>query len=263
MLSPEISAMSPTVGTAPQLSIIIATWNASRTFERCIRSITGQDFSDWEILVADGASNDGTVELIRQHEAHIAWWQSEKDGGIYDAWNKALDHARGAYVCFLGADDALADCGVLARLYAAIGNQKYDLVTSRGLILDPTSGKGSEFGSPWDYQRIGRRMVVCHPGLLHRRALFEKHGEFDTRYQIAGDLDFLLRLPPDVDALHVDIISVLIEGGGVSRQNVFARMREQREVLMRCRRYGPIRAYLAWADKLWRYPFARLLKISH
>lgn len=259
----KIPTTSQPVHPVPRLSIIIATWNAARTFERCLRSITGQDFTDWELLIADGASTDGTVELIGRHESHIAWWQSQEDGGIYDAWNQALAHARGEHICFLGADDAWADHGALARLYAAIGTRQYDLVTSRGLIFDPASGKGISFGSAWNYQRIGRRMVVCHPGLLHRRSLFERYGVFDTRYRIAGDLDFLLRLPPDVTSLHVETTSILIEDAGVSRKNVFARMREQRKVLAHCERYGPLRAYLAWADKLWRYPIARLLNIPH
>lgn len=255
--------MSQSVDPAPRLSIIIATWNAARTFERCLRSIIGQDFTDWELLVADCASIDGTVALIRRHESQIAWWQSQKDGGIYDAWNKALVHARGEYICFLGADDAWADPSALTRLYAAIKTEKYDLVTSRGLIFNPATDKEINFGSAWDYQRIGRRMVVCHPGLLHRRSLFERYGMFDTRYRIAGDLDFLLRMPPDLLTLHLESTSVLIEAGGISRKNVLARLREQREVLAHCERYGPFRAYLAWADKLWRYPIARLLNIPH
>lgn len=255
--------MSQPANPAPRLSIIIATWNAARTFERCLRSIIGQEFTDWELLIADSASTDGTVDLIRRYESHIAWWRSEKDEGIYDAWNKALLHACGEYVCFLGADDAWANHGALARLDAAISTHQYDLVTSHGFIFDPATGKGVNFGSAWDYHRVGRRMVVCHPGLLHRRSLFARYGMFDTRYRIAGDLDFLLRMPPNLRTLHVDTNSVLIEAAGVSRKNVLARLREQREVLAHCERYGPFRAYLAWADKLWRYPIARLLNISH
>lgn len=255
--------MSSPLRLAPRLSIIIATWNAARTFERCLRSIIGQDFADWELLIADGGSTDGTVDLIRRHDAHITWWRTERDGGIYDAWNQALVHTRGEYVCFLGADDAFADQGALTRLDAAIGTQQYDLVSSRGLIFDPATGKEVNFGSAWNYRRIGRRMVVCHPGLLHRRSLFDRYGTFDTRYRVAGDLDFLLRMPPNLPTLHVDTTSVLIEAGGVSRTNVLARLREQREVLAHCERYGPFRAYLAWADKLWRYPIARLLNIPH
>lgn len=256
-------AMNHITQGPPRLTIIVATWNAARTFERCIHSIIEQDFTSWELLIADGASTDGTVDLIRQHERHITWWQSSQDEGIYDAWNKALLHARGDYVCFLGADDAWADRGALARLYAVIGAQKFDLVTSRGLIFAPATSKATQFGSAWDYRRIGRRMVVCHPGLLHRRSLFELYGLFNTRYRIAGDLEFLLRLPPNTHAMDIDSISVLIEAGGISRKNVLMRLREQREILTRCKRYGLIRAYLSWLDKLWRYPIARLFNISH
>lgn len=255
--------MSKPVVNMPRLSIIIATRNAERTFERCMHSITGQDFTDWEILIADGASTDNTVSLIRKHEAIIAWWQSKGDEGIYDAWNQAIARARGEYVCFLGADDAWADDHALARLYRAIGEQEYDLVTSSGLVINSATGKRERFGSAWDYQRIGRRSVVCHPGLLHRRSLFERYGDFDSHYRIAGDLDFMLRLPASIHTLHVDTVSTLIDSEGMSRRNVLARLREQREVLARCERYGPIFAHLVWIDKLWRYPLARLFHIPH
>lgn len=247
----------------PKLSIVIATYNAAHTLERCLQSIIGQTFKDWELIIADGGSGDGTTAILRSHATHIAHWHTHRDLGIYDAWNQAICHARGEYVCFLGADDAWANQTTLANLFAAIGGQRPDVVTSRGLIHDPRTGKEVTFGSPWNYQRIGRRMVMCHPGLLHRRSLFERYGLFDTRYRIAGDLDFLLRLPSDLSSLHVDLTSVMIEASGISRKNVLARMREQRDVLARCERYGPIRAYVAWIDKLWRYPIARFLDIPH
>lgn len=251
------------VNPMPRLSIIIATWQAAATLERCLASIIGQTFVDWELLIADGASSDGTVDIIRSHEEHISWWHSGPDHGIYDAWNKALAHASGEYACFLGADDAWADVEALARLFGAVGDAKYDVVTSIGRFNDSGAGKSFEFGSAFDYQRLGRRMVVCHPGMLHRRALFIEHGYYDTRYRIAGDLDFLLRLPASTRALHVNTISVIVEAAGVSRRNVLSRLREQRDILMRCPRYGPVRAYIAWLDKLWRFPIANVLNISH
>lgn len=258
-----ISNANSHVEAIPRLSIIIATYQAASTLERCLNSIIEQEFKDWELLLADSASTDGTVDLIDKYDQHIAWWQSQKDDGIYDAWNQALLQARGEYVCFLGADDAWADKGALARIFMAVGNRRHDIVTSRGSIVDSSTGKSFTYGSAWNYKRIGRRMVVCHPGLLHRRSLFCTYGMFDTRYRITGDLDFLLRLPPELRALHVDTTSVVVAAAGVSRQNVLERLREQREVLARCKRYGPVRAYIAWIDKLVRLPIARLLKIPH
>lgn len=247
----------------PRLSIVIATWQAASCLENALRSIFDQTFEAWELLIADGGSTDGTVDLIRKCDASIAWWQSREDDGIYDAWNQALQHARGEYVCFLGADDVWADADSLARLFRAIGTAQYDLVTSCGRSVDSKTGRSFELGSAWDYGRIGRRMTVCHPGLLHRRTLFARFGSFDTRYRIVGDLDFLLRLPPDICTLHVDTTSVIIEAQGISRTKVLDRLREQREVLARCERYGTFRAYLAWLDKLWRFPIARMLNIPH
>jgi hypothetical protein len=106
-------------------------------------------------------------------------------------------------------------------------------------------------------------MVVCQPGLLHRRALFETFGLFDPNFRITGDLDFLLRLPEDLATLHLDAVTIRVEAAGISRQNVLARLREQRIALARCARYGPIRARLVWIDKLLRYPLARLCGIAH
>ncbi len=248
---------------SPRLSIVMATWQAVGTLERCLNSTIGQEFSDWELVIADGASTDGTTDVLKRYEGHIAWWHSEADGGIYDAWNKALAHANGEYVCFLGADDAWADALALSRLFAEIGNAEFDVVTSVGRFTNSQTGKAMRFGSAWDYRRLGRRMLVCHPGMLHRRTLFDELGLYDTRYRIAGDLDFLLRLPEDTRALHVDMVSVIVEAAGISRRNVLPRLREQREVLSRCPRYGPFKAYLAWLDKLWRYPIAQAFDISH
>jgi glycosyltransferase involved in cell wall biosynthesis len=247
----------------PFVSIVVATWNAARTFARCVQSIVEQDLTEWELLVSDGGSADGTVDLIRERARWIGWWRSGADSGIYDAWNRALEHARGDYVCFLGADDAFLDRTSLQRLRSAAGARPFDLITSRGVAFDAGTGKRVLSGGAWNYKRLGRRMVVCHPGLLHRRTLFDEHGKFDVRYKIAGDLDFLLRLPPDVRTLDVDTPTVLIETSGISRRNVLQRLREQRDILKRCERYGPWRANLAWIDKLWRYPIAKLFDIPH
>ncbi|HVI25617.1 MAG TPA: glycosyltransferase family 2 protein [Xanthomonadaceae bacterium] len=249
--------------SSPRLSIIIATWNAARTLERCLASIVAQSFTDWELLISDGESSDETVNLIQKHQGRISWWRSSKDDGIYDAWNRALEHAKGEYVCFLGADDELESSQALATLFTAAAERRFDLITSRGRMVDPSRRKEEIFGSSWNYKRLGRRMVVCHPGLLHHRSLFERYGMFDTRYRIAGDLEFLLRLPEELETLDVEETTVIIELGGVSRKNILARLREQRIALSHCPRFGPVRAHLVWIDKLWRYPIARLFGISH
>ena len=258
-----ISAVRRPTATAPRLSIIIATWNAARTFERCLRSITEQDFTDWELLIADGASTDGTVDLIRQQEPHITWWQSKKDDGIYDAWNQALANAHGDYVAFLGADDVWHAPSTLRLIFDAIDDKELDLVTGRGLLVDSKGKLYHEFGGAWDYRKVERRMTICHPGALHRRDLFERYGKFDTSYRISADYDFLLRLPSDLRSLHVDMVLTDITDGGVSRKYRWLMLRERYRAQANCSRIGSIRAAINYIDKLWRIPAAKILGIPN
>jgi glycosyltransferase involved in cell wall biosynthesis len=247
----------------PRISFIVATRNAGGTLQACIDSIRNQMFRDWELIVVDGASSDTTVEILRRNAASIAYWHSRPDGGIYDAWNQALQHARGSYVCFIGADDALHAPDSLQRMVDAIGAGEFDLVTARGLLIRPGVAKPYAFGGAWDYRKVARRMTICHPGTLHRRALFDRFGRFDTGYRIGADYDFLLRLPPDLRSLHLDFPVVDVADGGLSRSRRLAMLRERFRAQAHCRRVGRLRAAFNFADKLWRLPVARLLRIPN
>ena len=247
----------------PRLSIIIATFNTAATIERCLQSIVSQSSQDWEVLVADGGSTDGTIDLIQKHEHALAWWHSGPDAGIYDAWNKVIAHTRGEYVCFLGADDALHAPDTLEALFSAIGNGSYDLITSRGMLRNDRWQPTHPVGAPWNEAKLPRRIRLCHPGLLHHRSLFARFGEFNTRYQIAADFEFLLRLPPDIRTFDVQSITVDIQEQGISRHRFWQRIRETREIHAASPRVGPVKAWMYWADKAWRRPIARTLGLPH
>lgn len=249
--------------TIPKLSIIIATYNAAKTLERCLASITAQTFTGWELLIRDGGSSDATLSIIEKYGSIVTWRESAPDGGIYDAWNMALAHARGEYVCFLGADDALHAPTSLDALFSVVGQEAYDLVTSRGMLRDKSWKAICLIGAPWSEAKLPRRIRLCHPGLLHRRSLFSRFGTFDARYRIAADFEFLLRFPPDIRAIDVPVTIVDIQDDGISRHMFWRRIREYREVHAASPRVGPVRAWLYWADKVWRRPIARMLGLPH
>ena len=208
---------------SPFLSVVVATRNAAPVLQGLLDSLALQTFRDFEVLVCDGSSGDATLSLLEQAAAtlpvRVVSWS---DSGIYDAWNRALANARGAWVCFLGADDRLADASSLSRLVQAARQVPADigvvfgrvaLVGESGLVLQ-------NLGEPWEKVRSRFRQIMCvpHPGAMHRRTLFDRHGTFDPTFRIAGDYEWLLRELKNHDALFVPETTVHMCFGGVSAQ---------------------------------------------
>lgn len=247
----------------PKISVLIATFNAEGTLDRCLDSLLAQTFRGFEVLVADGGSTDGTAAILSRRSAELAYWHSHPDQGIYDAWNQLLRRARGEYICFMGADDAFFGPETLLRLAAAVDGGHYELVSSRGELRDRHWRRLTTFGGPWDFAKAPRRMGVCHPGLLHHHSLFRRFGEFDARYRIAGDLDFLLRLPDGLRTLDLGVVTVATQDDGVSRRAFWRRLKERRQIHACCPRVGPVMAWIYWLDKAWRRPIARMLGLPH
>src|SRR3990170_1119466 len=103
----------------PLFTIIVATLNSAHRLPRCIASFAGQTYPRRELIVMDGGSTDGTVDIIRTQGPAVAYWESSPDRGIYHAWNKALAHAHGEWICFLGADDYFWSPTSLSRVAEA------------------------------------------------------------------------------------------------------------------------------------------------
>ncbi|HEX3386494.1 MAG TPA: glycosyltransferase, partial [Mucilaginibacter sp.] len=89
----------------PKVSIVTVVFNAADSLELTILSVINQSYPNTEFIIIDGGSTDGTVDLIKKYDKKINYWISEKDSGIYDAMNKALDVVSGDWVYFLGAGD--------------------------------------------------------------------------------------------------------------------------------------------------------------
>lgn len=204
----------------PFFSIVIATHNAAAHLEGCLASIRAQDFTSREIIVADGASTDGTLELIARHAAEIASWRSRKDTGPFDAWNEALARARGEWIMFLGADDRLASGDTLGRIHAAVrGEMHHRFVYGRVDLISEATGAvcGTENG-PWPEMKpkFMRAANLVHTGSINHRSLFEDFGAFDTSFRICGDYEFMLRVLLKEDPLFLDMMVVRMRRGGLS-----------------------------------------------
>ena len=98
-----------------KLSIITVNFNDSEGLERTIRSVISQTFRDFEFIVIDGGSTDGSVNVIKKYENHINYWVSEHDGGIYAGMNKGLRQAKGEFVNFMNGGDSYHSPDVLFK----------------------------------------------------------------------------------------------------------------------------------------------------
>lgn len=219
----------------PLISVIIAVYNGAKTLQQCLDSVAQQSHPNVELIVIDGGSNDGTVELLKANQAGISYWVSEPDSGIYNAWNKALAQATGEWVCFLGADDFFWDAQVLVRMTTALHALPPSIRVAYGqiMLLNHDGQSLYPVGEPWPKvkERFKQLMCIPHQGAMHRRSLFDAHGGFDESFRIAGDYELLLRELKSEDAVFVpDLILVGMRHCGVSSDpgNALVSLRELR-----------------------------------
>ena len=214
---PEINS----IPLPPLITVIVATYNAEKTLQRCIDSIINQTHENVELIVIDGGSTDTTNAILKSHIGSIAYWISEPDSGIYSAWNKALEHANGEWICFLGADDFLYQPDVFARLSSSLvrAYPAARIVYARVAIIVGNGEIVDMLGEPWTRMREKFLTGTClpTPGVMHHRSLFAEHGKFDESFLIAGDYEMLLRELKAADAIYVSaIILTGMQHGGVS-----------------------------------------------
>ena len=199
----------------PLVTVITATYNAAATLLECIESVRSQEYPHIEHVLIDGASTDGTVDILRENQNIVREWVSEPDKGIYDAWNKGLRRARGEWIAFLGADDVYLPGAIQAYMQLATKHPEAEYLSGQVRWLGP-GGRTRIIGEPWQWPRFQRYMCTAHVGSMHRRRLFDTYGEYDTSYRIVGDYELLLRARGELSAAFLPQVTVAMRGGGAS-----------------------------------------------
>lgn len=163
-------------------------FNGQRHLEQCIASVLGQTYEHIQYIVIDGGSTDGSVDIIKQHADRIAYWVSEKDNGISDAFNKGLAHCDGEVVGILNADDWYDPQAVelamrqLERADVTFGDIQFWRDGKKEAIV-----KGNGAMLEWE-------MTLNHPTVFIKKHCYDEFGGFDTSLRCAMDYDLLLRL---------------------------------------------------------------------
>lgn len=168
----------------PKVSIIIATYNSGRTVRAALESVHSQTFQDWECIVVDGASKDETLEIVKEYcdKDNRFRYISEKDHGIYDAFNKGWKMANSPWVHYLGSDDSLTKDGMEG--VALELDDSYSIVTG-DVYLHRVDGTIRE--------QQYKGYFGCHQGVVMQRKVIEKLGGFDEQYRIMADYDLMVR----------------------------------------------------------------------
>lgn len=170
--------------SAPLFSIILPTFNAAATIREAVHSVLSQSFGDFELLIQDGGSSDGTLDGLPSDERIKA--VAAQDKGVYDAMNRALARATGEWVYILGADDRLMDPDVLEHVAAGLT----DLDVLYGDVVSPRWE--SRYNGEFDALKIGD-CNICHQALFVRRTLYARLGGFDLRYPVLADWHLNMR----------------------------------------------------------------------
>lgn len=219
----------------PLLTIIVAVFNGRATLQQCIDSVAQQTYTNKELIIIDGGSRDGTVDLLEANRERISYWISEPDKGIYNAWNKGLSQAKGEWICFLGADDYFWDAQVLEQMTEQLIKLPASIRVAYGqiMLLNNDGKRLYPIGEPWEKIKDRFKQVMCipHQGVMHRRSLFEQHGQFDESYRIAGDYELLLRELKTGGAVFIhNLIVAGMRQGGISNvpANALVTMQEFR-----------------------------------
>lgn len=227
------------------LSVITVCFNAEKTIERTIQSVLQQTYPAIQHIIVDGASTDGTMNIINNYREKIAAVISEKDAGLYDGMNKGLKAATGEYVYFLNADDEFFDKTIVEKIFAA--NTGADVYYGEVMFTDKA---GKELGvrskvtnqktpEQLDWKGLQKGMVVSHQAFFVKRKLAV---EYDLRYKICSDIDWMIRcLKNSKRIINTHLVFAKFAAGGTSKQRQKLAWRERFFILQR--HYGVIKNF--------------------
>jgi len=202
----------------PKISIITIVKNGMPYIIETIKSVQNQNYKNIEYIVIDGESTDGTVDCIKSNQSKIDYFNSEKDNGIADAFNKGLKVASGDYVMFLNADDKLASEHAIELLVNVIlENNKPTFVYGDCYVLCRETGSLKYRASiNFDLKNIKKGLMPPHPSTLVNINYFQKYGNFDSNFKIAMDFEWFIRGIRDSKVIHSSELITYVRDGGIS-----------------------------------------------
>ncbi len=196
----------------PLFTIITVVYNDVEKIEGTIKSVISQTYENFEYIVIDGKSDDGTLDVIKKYKDRIDYWVSEKDGGIYDAMNKGIEKSKGEYIYFLNSGDSFYDKNVLNLVSKEM--EKFNGLLICGLVRKEYNGYTLIQKS--NFKKLQKFTNPCHQACFIK-ALFLKENRFDTVFKSAADFDLFCKIQKSKQVVKdVDIIVANYDTSGFS-----------------------------------------------
>ena len=217
-----------------KISIITATYNREKTVADSLSSLRQQSHGDYEHLIQDGGSTDGTLDIVRSLADERTIITNEPDEGIYDALNRGIKRASGEVIGIMHSDDFFASNSVLEKVAAVLEDRSLDGAYGDLQYIsasEPTNVIRHWKAGRYTPERLNWGWMPPHPTLYLRREVFERWGYYDTSYQIAADYDAMLRwlVRGKIKLAYIPEVLVKMRVGGESNRSLERIIRKSRE----------------------------------
>jgi len=204
-----------------KVSIITVVWNNKNTIKDAIDSVLNQTYKDIEYIIIDGASTDGTVEIVQSYGGKVSKFVSEPDKGLYNAMNKGVALSTGDVVGILNSDDFYIDEFVIEKVVKEFEEKNVDSVYADLVYVEPKNlNKTVRYydSSKFNPSKFSYGWMPAHPTFFVKKDTYEKHGVFRTDLKIAADFDILIRflLTHKISYSYMQEVLVKMRVGGVS-----------------------------------------------
>lgn len=217
----------------PILTIITVNLNKCDGLQRTINSVVDQTFTNYEWIVIDGGSTDGSRELIEKYADIFAYWCSEPDKGIYNAMNKGIAHAKGEWLQFLNSGDCLFENTTLDKVF----NKNYKSDILYGDAIDLSSSEKKWLMPHFITISFLKEYALCHQSMFFRKEIFYNH-KYEENYKICSDWALYYKLAIENYTMqYVPYCIAVFEGNGISNLNYEYATRERQLVI---EKYTPV-----------------------
>ena len=218
-----------------KISIITVNFNNTEGLQRTVKSVVNQRFSGYDFVIIDGASTDGSVEIINENSSKINYWVSEPDNGIYNAMNKGIRKAKGEYLLFLNSGDELLDADSLFNVAEHLHNE--EIIYTDIVIKNKQSSYVRQYPDKLSFSQLLFDSLPHHQATFIHKNLFEQFGYYDESYKICSDWAFFINAicKHNVPYKHLHLTLSIYHLDGISSSKEYEKLiqTERRTILER------------------------------